>query len=241
MLTLQNVSVRAGAQYILEHITISFERGRVYALMGPNGSGKSTLAHAVMGNPGLMLMPDSRIAFEGVEIQSEPPEGRAQRGMFLSFQSPVALAGVSVYQLLCRALEKKQDARTVLKYMREYADALKIRDELLSRPLNEDFSGGEKKKMEVLQAAMLDPKFVVFDEIDTGVDVDALQTISDFLRTWMNPQRTIVLITHYNRILKHVRPDTVLVLRKGALAAEGGAELAEHIEAHGYEKARMVE
>lgn len=235
MLTLQNLTVSVGDKKILKDISYSFEKGKVYAIMGPNGSGKSTLAAAVMGHPTYELSKSSRILFNDEQIQEYEPHVRSQKGIFMSFQTPVSLSGVSIYQLLRFALNGAKEPLAIRQAVQTCAKKLKIKEELLSRSLNEDFSGGEKKKMEVVQAAVLDPLLMFFDEIDTGVDVDALKTIADCMQTLTGPDKTLIIITHYNRILKYLKPDVVLVLRDGAVVAEGDETLAEKIEKEGYE------
>lgn len=235
MLTLKNISASVEKKQILSKIDCNFDTGKVYAIMGPNGSGKSTLASVAMGHPAYTLSKQSKIMFDGEDITDLDPDKRSKRGLFLSFQSPLSLSGVTIYQLLRYALDGKIDPMTARKKIQHYSKALKINEELLSRSLNEGFSGGEKKKMEVLQAAMLNPKLIFFDEIDTGVDVDALRAISSFINTLKKEGKTIVLITHYNRILKYVRPDKVMVLVKGRLVKTGPAKLAETIEKKGYD------
>lgn len=202
--------------------------------MGPNGSGKSTLAATIMGHPAYTLAKDARIIFGKDDITSLKPDKRAQKGLFLSFQSPLSLQGVTIYQLLRYVLDKKMDPLTIRKTAQEYAKQLKIDEVLLSRSLNQDFSGGEKKKMEVLQAVMCNPQLIFFDEIDTGVDVDGLKTIAQFLKSRKTNNKTFVLITHYNRILKYLKPDRVLVIIEGKLVKQGDNKLAQLIEKKGY-------
>jgi Fe-S cluster assembly ATP-binding protein len=235
MLSLQHLTANIGEKNILRDISLDFLPGKTYAIMGPNGSGKSTLAGSVMGHPALELSPESKIIYDGEEIQELEADERAKKGIFLSVQSPLALTGVTVFQLLRFALDGKKDPLVIKREVEALAERLQIRPELLARSLNDGFSGGERKKMEVLQAAVLDPRVAFFDEIDTGVDVDALRTIAEFLAEWRGGERTIAVITHYNRILKYLKPDEVIVIRDGQIAARGGAELAERIEAEGYE------
>lgn len=235
MLVLNHLTVSAAGKEILHDMTMTFASGKLYALMGPNGSGKSTLAAAVMGHPGYKLTQNSRVFFDQEDITELKPEKRARRGLFLSFQSPLSLSGVTVYQLLRYALDKKMAPLTIRKKVQQYAKQLKIKEELLNRSLNDGFSGGEKKKMEVLQAAMSGAKLIFFDEIDTGVDVDALKTIALFLKRMKTDGKTFILITHYNRILKYLKPDVVMVMINGRLTQIGNSDLAEKIEREGYE------
>ena len=234
MLEIKNLSVSIEEKIILKNITYSFKKGNVYVIMGPNGSGKSTLASAVMGHPLYKLDHVSKILFQKEEIQDMSPELRAQKVIFMSFQSPLSLSGVTVYQLLRYPLSGKMDPLKIRNSVKAYAKQLHIKEELLSRSLNEGFSGGERKKMEILQAAMLQPKLLILDEIDTGVDVDALKRISQVINDLKSPDRTIILITHYSRILNHVHPDTVLVISDGQIVAEGKKNLALEIEKKGY-------
>ncbi len=235
MLTLKNLSVYVDKKLILDDLNFNFEKNKVYAVMGPNGSGKSTLAYAIMGHPLYSLSPKSQIIFQNKNIASEKPEKRAEMGIFLSFQSPMTLAGVRVYQLLQLALSGKKDPLSIRQSVKKIAKALKINEELLDRSLNDGASGGEKKKMEVLQAVVLDKKLVIFDEVDTGVDIDALKTIAQFLNK-TKIGKTYIVITHYNRILKYLKPDKVLVIVEGKLKKVGDSALANIIEKEGYEK-----
>lgn len=234
MLILKNLSVSIGKKKILKGINFSFEKNKIYAVMGPNGSGKSTLAYTLMGHPAYKAKEKS-IWFNNEDITELKAESRAEKGLFLSFQSPLSLSGVRVYQLLQLALRGKKDPLAIRQLVLKKAKELKIDEELLSRSLNEGASGGEKKKMEVLQAAVLNKSFVIFDEVDTGVDVDALKTIAKFLKK-NRKGRTYVIITHYNRILKYLKPDKVLVVAGGELKKVGDYRLANKIEKSGYEK-----
>ncbi|MBI2625354.1 MAG: Fe-S cluster assembly ATPase SufC [Candidatus Nealsonbacteria bacterium] len=236
MLILKNLSAKINNKDILRDISFTFEEGKVYALMGPNGSGKSTLAFSVMGHPSYSFPEKSKIIFDGKNITRLKPERRAKLGIFLSFQSPLALSGVNVFQLLRYASQKKIDPLSLKEKLEDYSRKLKVAKELLERPLNEGFSGGERKKMEILQAAILNPRLAFFDEIDTGVDVDALKTIALFLNDLKKGGKTFVLITHYNRILKHIKPDAVLVMKEGRLVRVGDGKLVDKIEKEGYEK-----
>jgi Fe-S cluster assembly ATP-binding protein len=234
MISLKNLNVYVSGKQILKNINFDFEKGKVYALMGPNGSGKSTLANILMGHPSYEIK-SGRIFFEGEDITDLPVEKRSQKGIFLSFQQPLSLSGVNVFQLLRLALSGKKDPLALKNEIETLAKKLKIKKELIERSLNDGASGGEKKKMEVLQAAVLEPKFLIFDEVDTGVDVDALKKIASFIADFKKG-RTILLITHYNRILRYLRPDKVLVMIDGEIKKVGDHQLAEEIEKEGYEK-----
>lgn len=233
MLTLKHLTVSVEDKTIIDDLDFTFESGKIYAIMGPNGSGKSTLAYSIMGHPGYALGEGSTIVLDGVDVTDSEADERAKAGMFLSFQSPLALSGVKVYQLLQLALQGQKDPLQIRQEAQTYAKELNCREDLLSRPLNEGASGGERKKMEVLQSAVLDKKLVVFDEVDTGVDVDSLKSIASFLKTHKK-NKTYVIITHYNRILHYLKPDYVLVMKEGKIVSVGGPELAEQIEKDGY-------
>lgn len=234
MLTLKNLTVSINNKPILDNINFEFEKGKVYAVMGPNGSGKSTLAFSIMGHPGYIIDPNAEITFDGENITEFDPDKRAGKGIFLSFQTPLALAGVKLYQFLHVALQGKKNPLQIRDEVKKYAHALKVREDLLNRSLNDGASGGERKKLEVLQAAVLDKKLVIFDEVDTGVDVDALKTIASFLHE-TKQDKTYILITHYNRILKYLRPDQVLIVVDGKLQKVGDHTVADEIEKNGYE------
>jgi len=210
------------------------EKNKIYVLMGPNGSGKSTLAMSIAGHP-LYLIKKGKIIFNEKNITKASPDERSQSGIFLSFQSPLSLSGVNIYSLLRTAIAGRKDPLALREEIEKTAKLLKIKKELLDRSLNEGASGGERKKIELLQAAILDPKFIIFDEIDTGVDIDALKTIAQFMEK-NKKGKTYLLITHYNRILKYVKPDVVLVMMEGKIVKRGNYKLAEEIEKNGYEK-----
>lgn len=235
MLKLQDVTISFTDKKILNKISHEFKKGKIYAIMGPNGSGKSTLAAAIMGHSAYRLSKLSKIIYKGKNIASDRPEVRSQKGIFLSFQTPMSLSGITIYQLIRYALDGKKDALTIRREVQKYAKKLGISEELLSRSLNDGFSGGEKKKMEVLQAAMIDPDLIIFDEIDTGVDVDALKKITTFIKAMHSENKTFIFITHYNRILKYVKPDEVLVLMDGQIKHVGDKRLALKIEKVGYQ------
>lgn len=235
MLTIKNLSVSIERKKILYDISFAFKPGTTYAILGPNGSGKSTLASAIMGHPKLTLSRASKLLLGTKNIRSLSPDKRAGLGISMTFQSPLALEGVSVRDLLRLSLEKRYDPFILHQKIREAAKILKIKDELLSRSLNDGFSGGEKKKLEALQIALIEPKFVLFDEIDTGVDVDALKTITGFLKKTLPKETSLVFITHSAKLLRYMKPDTVLVLKEGKLVATGGSTLAAQIERSGFD------
>lgn len=233
MLHIKKLSVSIGKKKILKSISYRFEKGKIYAIMGPNGSGKSTLAYTIAGHPSYSI-DSGNLKFEGKTMNDLAPDKRAKQGIFLSFQSPLSLSGVTVFQLLRVALGGKRDPLALKKEIEDTAKKLGIKKELLDRSLNDGASGGEKKKLEMLQASVLDPKFLIFDEIDTGVDVDALRRIAEFMQK-NKKGKTYVVITHYNRILHYLNPDKVLVMMDGKIVKEGDADLAEQIEKKGYE------
>lgn len=234
MITLKNFTVKAGEKTILKNINFSFEKNKVYCIMGPNGSGKSTLAYAIAGHPSYSLDENSKIYFEKEDITELSSDKRAKKGIFLSFQTPLSLNGVNVFQLLRLALSGIKDPIEVKKQIDFYAKKLHIKKELLERSLNEGASGGERKKLEMLQAAVIDPKILILDEVDTGVDVDALRSIGKFLDEFKK-DKTIILITHYSRILKYIKPDKVIVIIDGEIKKEGDERLVKEIEEKGYQ------
>lgn len=234
MISLKNLTVFIGDKKILKNLNLRFEENKVYAIMGPNGSGKSTLAYTIAGHPSY-LVKSGKIEFNKKNINKLTPDKRAKQGIFLSFQTPLSLTGVSVFQLLRLALSGKKDPLIIKEELEKLAKELHVKKELLSRSLNDGASGGEKKKIELIQAALLNPKFIIFDEIDTGVDIDALKIIAKFLKKF-KIGRTIVLITHYNRILKYIKPDKVLIMIDGEIIKEGTYKLADEIEREGYKK-----
>lgn len=233
MLKIANLTVSVDEKPIIKNLSYEFEDDKVYVVMGPNGSGKSTLAYALMGHPTYTISESSSIVLNGVELKELESDKRAQSGMFLSFQQPLSLTGVTVRQLLHTALSGTQDPLTLRRRVNEISKSLKIPEELLNRSLNEGASGGEKKKLEVLQGAILNKPVQIYDEVDTGVDVDALKTIATFLKK-QKKGKTYIVITHYNRILRYLKPDRVLVLAGGALVKEGTADLVRQIEKNGY-------
>lgn len=236
MLTLTNLTVTAGGKKILKKINHVFERGKVYAIMGPNGSGKSTLAYTLMGSPvytiesGSITMKHNN---KKVRLNSLTPHERAQQGLFLSFQNPLSLQGIRVGQLLQLACAGAISAIELRKKIQALAQELHIRPDLLERSLNDGASGGERKKMEVLQAAVLNKPVQIYDEIDTGVDIDALKQIGVFLNH-RRKDKVYIIITHYYRVLEHISPHEVIIMRDGNIVKTGGAQLAQHIENNGY-------
>ena len=240
-LEISNLHVSAEDKEILKGLDLEVSKGEIHALMGPNGSGKSTLANAIMGHPSFDVT-DGDIRFEGEEITSEAPEDRARAGLFMAFQYPVAVPGVTVAKYLRMVVNAHREARgepeIKLKDFRKEAEAamelVNIPREFSSRYLNEGFSGGEKKRMEILQLAMLQPKLAVLDETDSGLDIDALRTVADGVNKFAGPDMGVLIITHYRRILHLVKPDFVHVMFEGRIVKEGGPELVETLEERGY-------
>lgn len=234
MFVLKNLSISAANKKIVRNFSYNFEKGKTYVIMGPNGSGKSTLAFGIMGHPNYSISTGD-IFFNKKNITKLSADKKAKLGLFMSFQSPLALSGVNIFQLLKMALGKKIDPFNLKKGLEKKAKELNLNVELINRSLNEGTSGGEKKKIEVIQAAVLNPKLLIFDEIDTGVDVDALKTIAQFLHK-NRKNKIYLIITHYNRILRYIKPDRVLVINHGELVKEGDFRLAMEIEKNGYAK-----
>jgi len=234
MLELKNFTVRIQDKEILKDINFKFEKGKTYAIMGPNGSGKTTLALAILGYPGLDIDEKSKIIFNGKDITQLKPEERAKKGIFLSFQNPPTLAGVNIFQLLQYAFPKINPL-ILRKKTKKIAKKLSLEEEILERSFYPGLSGGEKKKVEALQALIFNPKLLILDEIDTGLDVDALRKISQTINE-NKKGKIIILITHYARIFRHIETDYVLVLKEGRISRFGDKTLAEKIEKEGYKK-----
>jgi len=240
-LEITNLHVSAEGKEILKGLDLEVSKGEVHALMGPNGSGKSTLANTIMGHPSLDVT-EGEIHFGGKDITSEAPEDRARAGLFMAFQYPVAIPGVTVAKYLRMAVNSHREARgepeIKLKDFRKQAEAamelVNIPREFSSRYLNEGFSGGEKKRMEILQLAMLRPELAVLDETDSGLDIDALRTVADGVNRFAGPDMGVLIITHYQRILHLVKPDFVHVIYDGRIVKQGGPELVEALEERGY-------
>lgn len=240
-LTIDNLHVCVNDKEIIKGVNLSIPLGKVVALMGPNGSGKSTLASAIMGHPKYKVV-SGRILLDGKDITSMPPDERAKRGIFLSFQYPKEIAGVTLGNFLRAALNVRRSSPISVvdfhKLLKEKMDALGMDASFRKRSLNEGFSGGEKKRCEILQMAMLEPRYAILDETDSGLDVDALRTVADGIRKMRGPDRGILVITHYNRILEYLTPDIVYVMSDGGIVRSGGAELAKEIEEKGFAAVR---
>jgi len=233
MLFVDKLTISVKDKIIVRDFSYLFEKGKIYAIMGPNGSGKSTLALTISGHPTYKIK-SGTIKLENQPIQSWSPDKRANAGLFLSFQSPLILNGVSLFQMMRVALRGKISPMDLNKKINIFAKELQINEELLKRPLNEGASGGERKKLELLQGLILQPKVMIFDEIDTGVDIDSLKTIVKVMKKYQK-EKTYVIITHYNRIFQYFKPNKVLILNKGILKQTGDWKLAQQIEEKGYE------
>jgi Fe-S cluster assembly ATP-binding protein len=234
LLELKNLTAKIEEKEILHDLNFKFEKGKTYAIMGPNGSGKSTLASVILGHPKITLSEKSKIIFNGKDITSLRPEERARKGIFLSFQTPPSLSGVNVFQLFSFAFPKINPS-VMRERIKNVAEKIGISQELLERSFAPGLSGGEKKKIEALQAVVFNPKLIILDEIDTGLDVDALRKIAYVLNE-NKKGKTTILITHYARVLKYIEPDYVLVLKEGRITSFGDKTLAEKIEREGYQK-----
>jgi Fe-S cluster assembly ATP-binding protein len=241
VLEIKNLHASVEGKEILRGLTLSVNAGEVHAIMGPNGSGKSTLAHVLAGRPGYEVT-DGEVIFQGKSIVDLPPEERAREGIFLAFQYPVEIPGVSNLYFLkagLNAARKHQglpelDAMDFLSLSKEKMKLLEIDESLLSRAVNEGFSGGEKKRNEVFQMAVLQPKLALLDETDSGLDIDALKVVANGVNSLRGPDRAIVAVTHYQRLLNYIVPDQVHVLSEGRIVRSGGKELALELEERGY-------
>ncbi len=241
MLEIKNLHVTVDGKPILKGIDLSVGAGEVHAIMGPNGSGKSTLAYVLAGREGYEVT-DGEVLYQGRDLLALEPDERAREGVFLGFQYPVEIPGVSGMNFLKSSLnairvhrgEPELDAIDFLKLVREKASQLKFDESLIKRPLNVGFSGGEKKRNEVLQMAMLEPRLAILDETDSCIDVDALRIVADGINALRGPERAMVLITHYQRLLNYTVPDRVHVLNGGRIVKSGGKELALEVEDQGY-------
>ena len=240
-LSIRNLHVNADDKQILKGLDLELSRGEVHALMGPNGSGKSTLANAIMGHPALEVT-EGEIEFEGTDITEADPEERSRAGLFLAFQYPVAIPGVTVAKYLRMAINAHREARgesqiSLKEFRRDTEAAMEMVDiprEFSSRYVNDGFSGGEKKRLEILQLAMLKPKLAVLDETDSGLDIDALRVVAEGVNTFSGPDMGVLIITHYQRILHLVKPDFVHVMFNGRIVKQGGPELVGELEDKGY-------
>ena len=243
MLSIENLRVSIGDAEILKGLSLEIPAGQVHAVMGPNGAGKSTLSYTLAGRAGYEVTEGSA-TLDGEDLLALEPNERAAKGVFLSFQYPLEIPGVPTLTFIRAALNALRKARgedevsapAFLKLAREAASNLKIDFDMLKRPLNVGFSGGEKKRMEILQMAILSPRLLILDETDSGLDIDALRIVSDGVNAMRSPERSMLVITHYQRLLDYIKPDRVHVLAGGRIVASGGPELALELEAKGYDQ-----
>lgn len=241
MFSVANVHASVDEKKILKGINIEVNPGEVHAIMGPNGSGKSTLANLIAGKDGYNLN-EGAIVFNGQDITELEPEERACLGIFLAFQYPVAIAGVNNMVFLQAALnsirqargEYPLDAMDAIAFIKDRMKLVEMKSDLLQRSLNDGFSGGEKKRNEILQMLVLEPKLAILDETDSGLDIDALKTVSDGVNHMRSPERSFIIVTHYQRLLDHIKPDFVHVLKDGKIIKSGNYELALKLEKEGY-------
>jgi Fe-S cluster assembly ATP-binding protein len=240
ILEIRELHAGVGDTEIIRGINLKIERGTVHALMGPNGSGKSTLSLVLMGHPKYKVL-SGEILFKGKNVLGLKPHERSLAGMFLAFQYPSAVPGVTVANFLRNTLMARHKGDAPLtpvkfkKLLDEGTSKLKMDPKILGRYVNDGFSGGEKKRLEILQALVLQPELAILDETDSGLDIDALRIIAEGIEAQRSPERTFLLITHYQRILNYIKPDRVHVMLKGAIVKEGGPELAHELEAKGYD------
>jgi Fe-S cluster assembly ATP-binding protein len=246
MLKIENLTATVGeaeeAKQIINRLTLEVPAGEVHAIMGPNGAGKSTLSYVLTGRHGYEVTGGSAM-LNGEDILEMEPEERAAKGMFLSFQYPVEIPGVPVMTFVRTAMNSQRKLRgeaeisapDFIKKSRDIAKQLKLDAEMLKRPVNVGFSGGEKKRLEIYQMMMLEPKFLILDETDSGLDIDALKTVAEGVNAMRSPERGMLVITHYQRLLDYIKPDKVHVLSAGRIIKTGGPDLAHRLEAEGYE------
>jgi Fe-S cluster assembly ATP-binding protein len=241
MLQIKDLKVTINEKSILKGLNLDIKPGEIHAIMGPNGSGKSTLANVISGKNGYET--EGEIYFDGINLNDLKIEERAQKGIFLAFQYPLEIPGVNTNNFLKTSLnsvrkargEKKLDTLTFLKLIKEKAKELNIDEKFLSRQLNVGFSGGEKKKNEILQMKLLEPKLSILDETDSGLDIDALRIVADGVNSYKNKENAFLIITHYQRLLDYIKPDYIHVLSAGKIVKTGNADLGEQLEKTGYE------
>lgn len=242
MLEVRNLHAKIGDKEILKGINLTVKDGETHAIMGPNGSGKSTLSAVLVGNP-MFEVTDGTAVFNGKDLLEMKPEDRANEGIFLSFQYPVEIPGVSMTNFMRTAINEKRkyqglepmSAADFIKLMKEKRQIVELDAKLSQRSVNEGFSGGEKKRNEIFQMAMLEPKLAILDETDSGLDVDALRIVAEGVNKLKSPNTSTIVITHYDRLLDIIRPDVIHVLYKGRIVKTAGPELAKEIEARGYD------
>ena len=246
MLEVKNLHAKIGEKEILKGIDLTIRDGEIHAIMGPNGSGKSTLSAVLVGNP-MYEVTEGEVLFNGKNLLEMKPEDRAHEGLFLSFQYPVEIPGVSMTNFMKTAINEKRKyhgeaelkASEFLKLMREKQKVVELDNRLANRSVNEGFSGGEKKRNEIFQMAMLEPKLSILDETDSGLDVDAMRIVAEGVNKLQTPETSCIVITHYDRLLEMIRPQFVHVLYQGKIVRTGGPELAKEIQEHGYSELRV--
>ncbi len=243
-LKITDLTVRVEGKTILKNLSLTVESGQIHALMGPNGAGKSTLGYVLMGHPNYEVVSGS-IKIDGVELVDKTPEERAKAGIFLAYQSPIAVQGVKLSTFLRTAYnqlhpDEKIPISKFYESMKEHLRRVGLDESFMSRSVNDGFSGGERKRFEILQMVMLRPKFVVLDEIDSGLDVDALKLVSQEIKDYFNEDVGFLIITHYQRILKDIKPEFVHVLMEGSVIRDGGNDLSLKIEEEGYDWIRSA-
>ncbi len=245
MLEIKNLHVTVDGREILKGLDLTVNKGEVHAIMGPNGSGKSTLAHVLAGKDAYAVTSGS-VTFDGIDLLALEPDERAAKGIFLAFQYPLEIPGVTTMNFLRTALNAQRKKRgeaelstpEFMKRVREASTKLGVSQDMLRRPVNVGFSGGEKKRNEILQMALLEPRLAVLDETDSGLDIDALKVVADGVNRLRSPQRSMIVITHYQRLLNYIVPDVVHVLSRGRIVKTGGKDLALDLEATGYAQYR---
>jgi len=248
LLEIKNLYAGINGKEILKGLNLAVRKGEVHAIMGPNGSGKSTLSSVLVGNPAFKVT-EGVILYKGKDLQALSPEDRSREGIFLSFQYPVEIPGVSMVNFMRAAVNAQRayrneppvSATDFLKLMREKREVVELDNKLTGRSVNEGFSGGEKKRNEIFQMAMLNPTLAVLDETDSGLDIDALRIVANGVNKLKTPDNAIILITHYQRLLDYVKPDVVHVLYKGQIIKSAGPELALELEARGYDWVKELE
>ncbi len=246
MLEVKNLHAKIGDKEILKGIDLTIRDGEIHAIMGPNGSGKSTLSAVLVGNP-MYEVTEGEVLFNGKNLLEMKPEDRAHEGLFLSFQYPVEIPGVSMTNFMKTAINEKRKyhgeaelkASEFLKLMREKQKVVELDNRLANRSVNEGFSGGEKKRNEIFQMAMLEPKLSILDETDSGLDVDAMRIVAEGVNKLQTSETSCIVITHYDRLLEMIRPQFVHVLYQGKIVRTGGPELAKEIQEHGYSELRV--
>ena len=242
MMEIKDLQAKIGDKKILNGLNLTLEKGKVHAIMGPNGAGKSTLSKAIVGHYDIEVL-GGEVLYKGENIVEKEPEERALDGIFLSFQHPVEVSGVNNAYFLRTAVNAKRrhegkdelNAAEFLREMKKQVEGLGMKPDMISRSLNEGFSGGEKKRNEILQMQMLQPDMIVLDEIDSGLDIDALRAVSEGINSMKDGERSFLVITHYSRILDYIKPDYIHVLKDGKIVHTGGPELVAQLEEEGYE------